>query len=419
VKLVWNQLRNANFNKIFLVSLIMLGIICIPLVASSLTSGVTIPNSLAIATISPLHVDGRFIEDMNNNTITLRGVNVGGFTDAPGGMWSGTDLLSYSEWQNNQALVTAELDAIQSWGCNVVRCHYAAQYWVQNTNNFRTIIYQFVQLCAQRDIYVILDGFCVWGWFSASGGQQATGQDALPYPPYQLYANSSTIIPNQGAYENMMLSIATTLSNCSNVIISMWNEAGGGLNTTQYPTAESDYLGVTQTTINMIRSAGVQNIVLATWSWGLWANLQFPPPQPPNEGGNPAGTLSWVYDYPLNGTNIAYDIHYYDAFGQNVTYAQIVQGLTDCWLPYVLNNLTKPVLIGEIGADIAWTGDQLTAELNTFNYTLEALNGLGVGYCGWFFGVVGIYQLINTYGPSWTPTAPGTILIDNIAINSP
>lgn len=405
-------MQNVGSYKVFLVSLILVAILGVPLVNSSFANNVTITSSGTIVTILPLHVDGRYIKDSSGNIVVLRGVNVGGFTDLPGGKWwNGIELLTYADWQSHQALVTAELDAIKSWGCNVVRVHIAAQYWVKNTNSFRTIMYEFAQLCAQRNLYVIIDGYRIWGWYDGSGNQQAVGQDALPYPPYQIYANSSTIIANKYEYENMMVSIATTLSSCSNVIISMWNEAGGGIDLTAHPTAESDWFNVTQTTINWIRGNGSDAIVLATWDYGLWANLNYPPPTPPNEGGNPAGTLSWIYDYPLNGTNIAYDTHIYSAFGWGsaITYAQAIQGLTYCWVPYVLNTMNKPLFIGECGAPSSY------GYYVEFANILAALNYWDVGYTGFFFANTGYYVLLNSYGPSWTPSDAGQILRSAIA----
>jgi len=401
------MLEKLRFESIVLITVALVGILMVSSVAFSLSSSVTtISSSGAIVTIQPLHVDGSYIKDSNNNTVVLKGVDVGGFDNCPGGVWEGTDLLTYANWQSNQGLVTATLSTLLSWGCTDVRTFYAAQYWIQNTNNFQTIVYQYAQLLAQRGMYLIFCPYTIWGWFSASGVRQDSySQEPLPYPPYQLYANDSTIISSQAAYEKMMVSVATTLKNCSNVIIELWNEPQGN--------STNGWFSVMQTTINMIRSAGVNNIILASEGYGIWCNLQYPPPTPPTySGGNPAQTLSWVYEYPLNGSNIAYDAHYYDAFGQNITYSQDVQGLTDCWVPYVLNTLDKPVLFGEIGADQYYTGVALTEELNTFNNTLRILNSWGTGWCAWYFNSAGEYGLLKSYAPSWTPSVAGTIVLD-------
>jgi len=214
--------------------------------------------------------------------------------------------------------------------------------------------------------------------------------------------------------------MATTLQNCSNVILDFWNEAYNP-NATLYPTAQSDYFALVNETINTIRGNGINTLLMVQWFYGIGCNIYFPPPAPPTSPPPDfyANVLNWVYDYPLTGSNIVYETHIYNAFGQNVTYSEEQQGLTYCWIPYVTNNMSKPLLIGEIGANVWWTGDNLVAELRTFNYTLQILNSWGIGYTAFFFGINQMYSLITSYNPSWTPSGAGTVLMKNIAVTPP
>ncbi len=412
VKLAMKELRSTKFYAVILISVILTGVFNISPVISLLMSNVTISSSGTIAIISPLHVKGRYIMDDQNNTVILRGVDVGDFQDTPGGMWQGNWLTTYQDWQSNQALVTAELNEIKSWGCNCVRSLYRAQFWVNNTQNFRQIIQQYASLLAQRNMYLILEG-----WTVTDNG--SSPQDPLPYPPYQTSTGAANIIPDEAAYENMMLSIATTLKAYPNVIIGLWNEPQGDA------TAEASWLNAVQTTINMIRSAGVDNIILVQWG-GTWCNLAYPQ-YPPQTIDGYGASLEWILNYPLSGSNIVYQAHiYYDSIQYpsgvgggvgygGLNYTQVMQGLNMMWIPYVINNLSKPLLIGESGCNVWWTGSNLADALKSYDNLLTAFNNLGIGYCAWVFRISMMHSLISSYSPSWTPTGAGSILKNAIA----
>jgi len=144
--------------------------------------------------------------------------------------------------------------------------------------------------------------------------------------------------------------------------------------------------------------------------------MQFPPnPAPLHTPLNVACTLQWIYEYPLNGKNVVYQTHLYDGFGRNATREQLSLGFNYCWLPYVTNNMSKPVLIGEIGANNAYSGQDYIDELRTMNFTLNILNEWEIGYIGWTFRANVMYGLISSYGPSYNPTDAGVLLKNNIA----
>jgi hypothetical protein len=388
------------------VSVILVGILIISSIVFSSSTSITINTSGSIRLVSPLHVEGQYIKDDQNNTVILRGVNCGGGGDAPDGMWSGHLINSYSTWQSNQAWVTSQLDGIKSWGCNAIRYMTAPEYWINNTGNQQQMTKDLANLLASRGMYLIFEG----GWSVRAAGNSPQ-QDPLPYPPYQITAGASQVLPTQQAYIDYMVNICVTLEDYGNVIVGLWNEPGGGAAATDSLTGantEAEWFGVAQRVINNARGNGSSLIILAQWGYGCWCNLKSPPPAPPASPGGSAGVLDWVYRYPLNGSNIAYQTHLYDPIQNDGTYAQMQQGLADCWFQYVTQNMSKPVLVGEIGS----TGG---SDDTQFNYTLLILNGWNIGYTAWIWRAGVSYALITTNSAPFTPTSTGTILIDDIA----
>jgi hypothetical protein len=398
------------------------GIVLIGSTLSLGSSSVSITSSGVVSTILPLHVSGDQILNAANQSVILRGVNLGDFQASVGGEWEGTWITSYSQWISDIALVNATLAAAQSWGANAVRSHYAVDFWTENTSGFIPIIKSYAKLLASRGMYLIFDGYQVVDY--GHGGNQ----DPLPYPPYQANTtsgrgstviNPATIIPSQAAYVNYMISVAEALKNYPNVIIEFWNEPMAPVNEsqTQPPWVTSGFLRCIQNITTQVRALGINNILLAQWDSIIWINLNYPPAPPPAKngnfwpgvGGNQAGVLEWIPEMNLNGTNIAYSFHDYDSCGQNVTYSQVITGLTDLWIPYILNTVQKPLICGEVGANLDWTGVQLTEELNQFNYTLQAFRYFGIGFFtfGFFEGTA--YGEISSYAPNWTPTSAGVI----------
>ena len=367
---------------------------------SLLTDSVTVSTSGRIGdfSISPLHVEGRWIKDSDGNNVVLHGVNAGGFADKPAGLWSGAWFSTYQYWSTHQDLVTSELDAIKSWGLNAIRVMNAVEYWVYNTENHRQVIKELLELCEERGIYVIFEPYCIRAY------DNGIFQDNLPYPPYQQGANADEVIPDRQAYINLMADYASELKDYPNLILGTWNEpnrdSGGNV---------ADWMSVVQQAITAMRATGFDNIILVQWDYNVWANLQFPPPSPPQPSA-PTSTLDWIYNYPLTGSNIAYQTHLYDPFGQSATYDQIKAGFNYTWINYVTYNMSKPLIIGECGANLWNTGQALTNELSQFENTLKILNEMSIGYLAWEWRTVVAYPLITSNNPTYTPSSAGTIL---------
>lgn len=384
---------------IVLLLLVILPTFLFSQVFSLLSTNTVIRSSGRIGLISPLHVDGRWIKNAEGDIVVLRGVNCGGFADAPGGIWSGIGIQSYADFQSNHDLVVAQLDAIKSWGSNCIRIMYAAEYWVYNIGNHRQVVKDLASLCAARGIYVIYEGWCIRGYGNGAA------QDELPYPPYQSSTNAEEVIPSEQAYVDMMVSQATELGVYDNILFGLWNEPTGNF---------TSWIGVMQQAITAIRNAGIESIILCQRNFALWVNIDFPPPPAPTLSEytdiGAANTLQWIYEYPLEGTNIAYQAHIYDPAGRDATYEEVKMVLNYSWVPYVTFNMSKPIIMGEVGANLVWTGQDLTNEISQFRSTLQILNEWNIGYVGWEWRSIAVYPLITSDFPNYTASSSGEIL---------
>jgi len=397
-------------------------------VLSALSSSVTISISGTITTSiasMALHIDGQYMKDINGNIVVLHGVNAFAFTDAAGGYWGGSLHNDYNSYFGDITKLNAELDAIQRWGCNCIRLTTAAQYWIDNTGNARQIYQDFAARCAQRGIYVIIEG-----WNVVDSGLQVD----VPYPPYnpsQDPAASAAIIGSEQDYINYMSSEAATLKGYTNVIFGMWNEP-----VLMSSTIEANWFNVVQRAITSMRGNGSNNIILVQDGYSIFNHLaniglEALPPTEPIPYPSIQAALNWIIDYPLNGTNIAYSTHLYDSIqtqedygyypgygANNATYNEIMTGFQYCWIQYVTQNLSKCLIIGEIGCmENEYTVSQAAqdAEYTTYSNYLMALNNLSIGYVGWTFRTGVPYPLISSDYPNYTPSQSGLILQQQIA----
>ena len=391
------------------------------------TRSVTVTGNMAVTAtftssggLSPLHVEGKLIKDSSGNTVILRGVNIGNnFFDNPGASWMGV-----VGW--NSTRVSQELDIIKSWGCNCVRIHECYQYWIQNTVDpvsgltHRQIVHDLASLCNQKGLYLILDGYDVLP-YGATGNRQTP----LPFPPdensYEL-----AVIPDAQTWINMWSSAATSLKDLPNVIIEPHNE----------PVPDSGQDEATQRTlwftnlqscITAIRGTGFTGLILYQWEYGTYTNLDFPWTSYTDL--TQSTVSAWVYNYPLTDplNNLVVSTHQYWDNGHlgmwtvshgapptqfPTAYSDLLSAVTNEGILYVMNTLNKPVIIGECGADIAWSNQTLMQSVWTNQ--LQVYNDLGISYSAFWFRNSGVYSLI-TSDSSPQPNAYGTILINKIA----
>jgi len=393
------------------------------------TYDVVIKSSGIITTLSPLHVEGNCIKNLRNQTVTLRGVNQAGFADHPNGWWNpegGSIYSGLGVW--NPDAVKYNLDKMKQWGCNVVRLHTVIQWWLENTNNYRQHIKDTIAWAGERGIYVIFEPTFV------RGGEYACFFE-LPYYPYLVDDTNSSnnnregdvaVMPNRTAFINYWVSVVNELEVYPNVLFEVFNEPHGNA------TVADEFFEMVQEWINVTRNAGATQLLVVQWGIGTWVNFGNPPPDPhePPSDAHPCLTFYWVEYYPLYDPlgNLVYSTHKYrwdfhrwfeeeQKMNGVWTYDEIKQGYNITLLNYVLFNLSKPVIIGEIGADMWQTGTELERELAWFNNSLTILNEWGVSYIAWVWTATAHMRHGLLQNAVWLPppTQSGEILISKIS----
>lgn len=352
---------------------------------------------------------------MLGGTIILRGVNQASFLDDPNGMWNpegGNVYSGFGIWSPDA--VKYNLDGMKSWGCNVVRLHTSIQWWVENASNYRQHIKDVITWAAEREMYVIFEPFSVIGSISYD----------LPWGLY-IPESQRSIMPDSQAFVDYYENVANELKNYPNVLFEIYNEPHE--DTVGDETTIAEFFSVTQQVIDAIRGVGADQIIIVQWGYNVWVNLDYPPPDPHNPGDYSCATLHWVEDYPLNDPldNIAYSTHNYrgnfhrsggDPYN-SYTYDDIKLGLQTCLVDYVLNTLNKPVIVGEIGASMWETGEDLTIELEYFNNSLTIYNEWNMSYIAWVWTIQahmkhGLLQNEGAWLPP--PNEAGKVLIDSM-----
>ncbi|MEM5867130.1 MAG: cellulase family glycosylhydrolase [Candidatus Aenigmatarchaeota archaeon] len=396
---------------------------------SPLISNVTIRSSGIIAVISPLHVEGKYIKNAFNQTVFLRGVNKVEFADDPDGFWMGSTMWS-------DANVKAELDAIKSWGVNVVRCHFSVELWKYDIGpnsghpaspycriSAREAMKRLAQFAAEKGMYVIYDAYTVKCYWSGCD------QDPLPFPPYQTSPNASQVIASVSEFVDFWRSVAREFKNYPNVIFEIWNEPCNRQSVSNKTNEEAfvDWMNAWNLCVAAIREEGAKQPVIFQWAMGVYCNLY----EDANGNIYAGGGLRlqhWLTNAignlvdPLNNT--IYSTHVYRLYGgtglyqysardkygyygwpyQHVKTAFEYMGLK--WVGDILN---KPLFIGETGCDVAWTGEEYVREIAAWNNTLNIFNEWGLSYAAFWWRSTGVFRL-HTGAPNFSPNEAGQIL---------
>ena len=342
------------------------------------------------STASALTVNGQYIKDASGNTVILRGVDYTGFLDGPFGSWTlPNGNVEWNTWDT--AAIANNLDSMKSWGLNCINVYTTVQFWVDNTNNFRSNLAYFISQAQQRNMYVE-----VTYWRNNAN----EGQVQLPYAdPGNGYINNPT------DFVNLWSSTANVLKAYPNVIFQLWNEPVGDGSTT----TESTWLNTVQLCINAIRGTGAINLVGVQWGYGLgWSTAGF------------RSNLDWVTQYPLNDPlgNIVYNEHIYrnNFFNEYQNRAQLYslndmnQALTDD----NVFSFNKPLLISEIAASSTQASLDNGLEYAWFANTLSLLNQNGIGYMAFNWAPHDTsdtaYGLNIHAQPNYAPSQSGLIL---------
>jgi len=409
IKPAEKQLQNTKPYAFLLMIVTLAGIMTTSPAISSLMRNVSIRSSGAIATISPLHVEGRYIKDIFNNTVILKGVNMPGFTDHPNGWWNseGSGIWSgIGIWNPN--LVKHYLDAAKMWGFNTIRLHTTVELWKNNPSSgdfqgkplqrpYRDNIKDFMRWAGERNLYVIFDFYNI---------KYYTAQEHFPIPPYNNYPE---IIGSQQEFVDIWVSVAEELRGYPNVLFQLWNEPVNPSGTNRAVVAGL-WFDTVQKTINAIRSV-TDHIIIVHWLYGVWVNLNFPPPPlGTNLGGG--DTLKWVEDYPLNGVNIMYSTHIYDdsrgffsvpQYQEAYEYEDVKMAHRYELLDYVVFNLSKPLIITETGTNMWRTGIDLEQHLTSFQNSLRILNEWGISWVVWVWTSPAHMQHGILQNTNWIP----------------
>jgi hypothetical protein len=413
---------------LYSIAMILILVIMSSYLTYSFTSPyVTIKSMGTITTILPLHVDGRYIKDSLGNIIMLRGVNKATFEDDPDGIWMGSTY-----WSDDN--VKAELDAMKTWGINIVDLHIAVELWKYNigpnsghpsspycTISTREAIRRVIEFAAERGIYVQLGGYSVRSYWT--GGNQ----DPMPFPPYQTSENATEVIASMEEFADFWQSIAAELKDYPSVLFELWNEPRGNF---------TDWMTAVQMCINAIREAGASQIVIVQWDYGPYCAMY------EDANGNPVPrygmTLSWI-DEALNTYNltdptgnILFCTHGYGSEGATGLYTE--PELREKWGSYYVWNYTHikaafeyygvgnitqrmPLLWGEFGLRLGWrdSGDLAQHELEVirFRNMLRLFHEYGIHYQAFWWRNTGIYRLLKS-GEAWVPPPEesGQILIE-------
>ncbi len=366
---------------------------------TSMTFYTAKPNPGAAYQNMQLHIDGNKVKDASNSTVILRGVNYTRFIGTPYGDWIKPD--GSIEWSTWDPIAAAQnLDAMKSWGINVVRTLATVEWWTTNKGNFQQNIKDWITMAAQRGIYVDL----VFWRVSGSGTECS-----LPYPPYNGGANDTAIIPNQRAFTKIWANVASQLEEYPNVMFDLWN-------------APNDYSGANATTwlnevqqcITAIRAKGATNLIVVKWGYG--SGLDYEAYQQGSIWG-----MNWATQNPLTDAtgNILYSTHIYPEsfynWNNSIGYACALSDIEWCLSETNVTSFSKALWVGESSAN-QWNYD-LVDKYIAYRNILTVLNGNGIGYAGWDWWIYpgDPYGHLVAGGQNYAAAELGQILQDKIA----
>ena len=385
--------------------------------------------------ISKLHVEGRWIKNETNHTIILRGVNKAEFVDDCDGIWMGDTL-----WKDEN--VKAELDAMKSWGINAVRVHFSVELWKYDIGpnsghpaspycgiSTREAIKRLLNFTAERGMYVILDAYSVRCYWTKGD------QDPLPFPPYQTSENASEIIGSVDDFVDFWRSVASELKDYPNVIFEIWNEPHNTASANKTDEeAFIDWVNAWNLSVDAIREVGATQPIIFQWGMGVYTNLYEDEETEKVYAKGGYHLRHWMENAignltdPLN--NIIYSTHVYRLYGgtglyqgsardkygyRGWPYEHLKEAFEYMGFKWVGDTLNKPLFIGEVGCDLAFTDEEYAREIAAWNNTLSIFNEWGISYTAFWWRNIGVFRLLKD-GEPWVPppTESGQILIDSI-----
>jgi aryl-phospho-beta-D-glucosidase BglC (GH1 family) len=303
---------------------------------------------------------------------------------------------------------------MKEWGCNALRMHTCIKWWIENNSSYRQHIRDIITWAGERGIYVIFEPFSVIG----------AGQYALPWGEY-IPEEQRAIMPNSSAFINYWVSVVNTLKDLPNVLFEFYNEPGCR-NVAGYPDINvTEFFNVAQEWINAVRAGAYQPLIIQ-----LGASLNTYVLSFEQKTASYIDGLQWIEQHPLTDSlnNLIYGFHWYRGAilkGENGTtircweYDELKIGMEICYVKHVLEDLNKPLFVGEVGANLWWTGDELERELAFFNNSLAIFNEWGISYTvyTWTIPEHNRYGILTLTEDKWycEPNEAGHIVIKHNA----
>lgn len=374
----------------------------------------------------PLHTDGRFIKDANNNTIILHGVWKGeglGEGCIPSYAYEGEDYVTWTsrtEWRPDA--VHEVMQQMKAWGFNSYADTIWCDWWIHNSRTllgeprdlviteigYRDCIKNILAIALEEGLYVQIRVYSPEAGMWGMGGE---GRVGCPFPAstWMEPAHDGHIFPNAQAFANFWYDLAHELASYPNVIFTLYDE----------PCCyEQEWFDAAELCIQKIRQAeqdagGYTHIVMVHYNY--------------------CGDCLWMEDY-INGgyptENIVFSNHIYrhdDSFGthppaetNDLNWVRDYLAKKAYWpdgmaYKYIIDTYNVPVMVTAVGA---YDGETDDAEYNCFKNVLTVLNEWEIGYWSflWYDTSVGWRMMTDptSRAPS-TANRVGHALIDAIA----
>jgi hypothetical protein len=352
------SMKKSNlYSPIFILILIVISSLY-PALSSLLSSNITIRSSGKIATILPLHTNGKYIKDANNNTVYLRGLWIGSFVDTSTGWW-GTDAFKWNETALNLTLQQMR----DVWHVNIVNVFIWGDWWLENKATSlsgtptdigcRDAIIRTIQVARDYGIYIQLR---LYGCTRAEGRREG-----FPFQPTYSWTVQD--------FTDFWVNVTTTLKDYPNVVFHLFDEPSNPSGYTMY-----DWFNACNQTITAIRNAGVDHLIAVHWAY--------------------CGSMTWVADWVQGGYptyNILFSEHIYRSlgtFGWNSNspvdiesiraYLNSTQGEPQgTATKYMMDTYNVPIWVSAIGVSSATDDNEYIAYVNT----LAVLNEWNISYC--------------------------------------
>lgn len=334
--------------------------------------------SYPTGSLPKLHVDGRYVKDEYNNIVHLRGVNKPGLQYSWEWLKDGEfrDGIPNENPYGKPGAMTQHIDGMADWGVNLLRLNIAGKTYMQgypsdppsieDRDLYRNVIRQIIDYAELKGIYTIIDCHT---WDQS---------DSVKFPP------------DVDAWIAFWEQVAMDYLGRTSVIFGLLNEP--------YNKDHAVWQETTQRCVDAIKAIDPDRIISVMGAEG-------------------EGTLTWVRDYPITGTNIIYEVHMYMREQWLITqrpteYEALKQWLVSRDWRYVMDTLHKPILVGEVGL---WTTeDDEGNQTRFFTVMLRIMNEWTIPYLGWAWVAEAnqACRLLDAY-PS-TPNYAGNYLISGL-----